>query len=81
MRNMSKEYFKFLSKRFISWAQTVQIVPGDRYVLSFDEQEQVSDFMTAMRGQLQVTPFDIPTETGSFKALSLLTNSNVKMRA
>lgn len=60
MHNMLEEYYEFLCKRLIRWMNNVEMVPGDRYVLSFEEHTQVQDFIAALTKlpTVRKTPID-----------------------
>ena len=66
MHNMLEEYYKFLCERLISWARSVEISEGDRYVLSFEDQQQVKSFMDNLSGLDSVTPFKIQQGLAGF---------------
>jgi len=73
MLNMSKAYFDFLSRRFINWTKRVTISASDRYVLSFENQQQVSSFMESMLLQPAVNQFPITTSGIDLTGLSVST--------
>ena len=77
---MLEEYYEFLCKRLVSWANIVQIIPGDRYVLSFEELNQVKSFMAKLADLAEVSPFVIGQGEASFDGLAItLINSQIKL--
>ncbi|HAT55319.1 MAG TPA: hypothetical protein DCW31_08815, partial [Lactobacillus sp.] len=68
---MLEEYYEFLCKRLISWANTVDITPGDRYVLSFEESQQVQSFMGNLSRLDTVNEFHVSQGDSDFKGLAV----------
>ncbi|GAF38206.1 hypothetical protein FC83_GL001829 [Agrilactobacillus composti DSM 18527 = JCM 14202] len=45
---MSNQYYSFLATHFLNWVNQNEILPGNRYFLMLDTQEQVDGFVTAI---------------------------------
>lgn len=71
MRSMYEEYYEFLCKRLIAWTNKVEIKPGDRYVLSFEDQKQVKDFMKTLSDSPRVSSFVIGNDVNAYAGLSV----------
>jgi len=77
---MLEEYYDFLCERLIEWAKFSDLTAGDRYVLSFDNKEQVQGFIDELKKSEGVNKFNIPSGNGSsFSGLSYQLNHNNRM--
>lgn len=76
MHNMLEEYYRFLCERLVSWSKNVDVTPGDRYVLSFEDANQVRNFMSVLKDLSSVHSFKIATWGSNIEGLSIKVNSN-----
>ncbi|GEO73673.1 hypothetical protein LNA02_03710 [Levilactobacillus namurensis] len=77
---MLEEYYKFLCKRLVAWANKVEISPGDRYVLSFEESQQVRNFMNELGRLGEVEQLQISQGESGFAGLAIMLNQPVSMK-
>lgn len=78
---MLEEYYDFLCERLISWAKFSDLTAGDRYVLSFENKDQVQSFLKELTGMDGIDDFYIPSDHGSgFSGLSYQLNHNNGMK-
>lgn len=81
MHNMLEEYYNFLCERLISWAKFSDLSVGDRFVLSFENKDQVKGFVNELSNTAGVNKFKIPNEHGSvFWGLSYQLKHNGGMK-
>lgn len=76
MRNMLEEYYEFLCKRLISWTSNVEIAPGDRYVLSFEERQQVRNFISVLSKMSEVENIRIGNSDATLSGLAIKSQKN-----
>ncbi|WP_434432682.1 helicase HerA domain-containing protein [Lactiplantibacillus paraplantarum] len=77
---MLKEYYKFLCNRLIDWSRNIAIQAGDRYVLNFENDNQVREFMTILAGFDDIYNFQLMDEQYGPSALVFDINENSHMR-
>lgn len=81
MLNMLKEYYDFLCERLIDWAKLSDLSSGDRYVLSFENKDQVKGFIQELNKFDGISKFIINNESNSsFSGLSYQLNHNDNMK-
>mgnify|MGYP000977090459 FL=1 len=67
---MLREYYKFLGNRLIDWSQTITIQAGDRYVLNFENDDQVRQFMSVLSEFNDIHNFQLMDEQSGPNALA-----------
>ncbi|MGF7428283.1 helicase HerA domain-containing protein [Lactiplantibacillus argentoratensis] len=67
---MLREYYKFLGNRLIDWSQTITIQAGDRYVLNFENDDQVRQFMSVLSEFNDIHNFQLMAERSGPNALA-----------
>ena len=67
---MLREYYKFLGNRLIDWSQTITIQAGDRYVLNFENDDQVRQFMSVLSEFNDIHNFQLMAEQSGPNALA-----------
>lgn len=81
MHSMLEEYYDFLSERLISWAKKASLTAGERYVLNFENVDEVKGFISELQKLDGINNFYISSDYGSgFSGLSYQLSQNNGMQ-
>ena len=65
MHNMLNQFYKYLSKKLVSFFEQEALSGGERYYLQFDNEEQVTQFYDVLKQESNVEGFQYQHEHGS----------------
>lgn len=69
---MSKEFYKYLSDKLITFLESNDIKPGERFYVQLDEREQVEDFYGVLQSLEQAEKFSYKHKSGGeYESFSL----------
>lgn len=72
MHNMSNRYYSFLVNKLLKWMESISINAGDRYYITFNNQNEVNHFIKAVVSQdsERIEEFNLHTEGINYSTLS-----------
>ncbi len=81
MHSMSKEFYNYLAQRTVDFFQSTLIQEGEKYILNFNDENEVHSFYEALDNLLQIKA-DIKREYSiidddKYDTLGLTTKGNV----
>lgn len=81
MLNMSKEFYNYLAHRTVDFFQSTAISTGEKYILNFNDENEVSDFYDALncllRDKAEIMREYCITDEVEYKTIGFSTKGSV----
>lgn len=71
MHSMSKEFYNYLAQRTVDFFQSTLIQEGEKYILNFNDENEVHSFYEALDNLLQIKA-DIRENTVSLTMINMI---------